>query len=142
MELENFQKYSFTEVIPTPIGEVYVICFVKDGREIPFYIGQTGRFEERMGDYQYAQFGAATDFKVGEAIKYLRSKGFDIIVRHRLSSDRLNEEKQLIQEATRVGITLLNACPGYNYKTAIQDDARKKVQDFCDLKLLSTESHP
>jgi hypothetical protein len=52
-------------------GILYVICWVNNEQEVPFYVGETGRLNERTDDYCVKQFGAATDFRVGEAICYI-----------------------------------------------------------------------
>ena len=49
---------------------LYIWCFSVSGtRNIPFYVGETGRHAGRRGDYRTAAWGAPTDYKVGRAIR-------------------------------------------------------------------------
>ncbi len=50
-------------------GFVYVLFWVDDSKEIPFYVGQTQAVFGRLNDYYWADFYAPTDFNVGEAVK-------------------------------------------------------------------------
>ncbi|MGD0970952.1 MAG: hypothetical protein ABSA04_06050 [Desulfobaccales bacterium] len=60
---------------PQNINVVYIIYLTNQGVHIPFYVGETGRFLVRVSDYMSANFKAQTDFKVGEAIRYIQEKG-------------------------------------------------------------------
>lgn len=96
----------------SPHGFVYVFCWVADGVEIPFYVGQTNRFSERMNDYSLANFKACTDFCVGQAVKYLKStKNYCVVVRHKPSLDPPKEEKAIIRRLLVSGVWLLNCLP-------------------------------
>jgi hypothetical protein len=134
MKIEDFTTTQF----PTPrLGYVYVFYWLIDGAEIPFYVGETDRFQGRMNDYRQAQFGAATDFIVGEAATYLNGKsGSRIVVRYKRSSDdceeRRKEQNAIIQELRTAGAKLLNGM-GYDYQIANRDEERAKVQRFCDM---------
>jgi hypothetical protein len=133
MKIEDFTITQF----PTPrLGFVYVFYWVIDGAEIPFYVGETDRFQARMNDYKQAQFAAPTDFIVGEAAKYLNTKnGSQISVKYKRSSDdcteRCKEQDSIIQELRAAGAKLLNGM-GCNYRIANKDDERARVQNFCD----------
>lgn len=71
MKLADFkQVFDF----PKRRNVVYAFFYVRNGAERPFYVGETSSFTSRMSDYLRASFGAATDFKVSEAIHYLRDK--------------------------------------------------------------------
>jgi hypothetical protein len=133
MDFSSFEHLEFPQNPPERVGEVYVLLFVLNGLETPFYVGQTMRFSGRMDDYFWAQFTASTDFKVGEAIKHLRDNwGCQIIVRHKPSSNRLDEEKAIISELDNAGVPLLNHCPNYDYKTATEADVLKALRAYCD----------
>lgn len=77
------------------------------------------------------QFSAATDFKVGEAIEYIKQKGYGVTVFYNASDEIEKEEKRLIYELG-MRFKLLNDLRGYNYLTAREDEERKKIQDFVD----------
>ena len=51
-------------------GFVYVFYFA----ETAFYVGAADCFQTRMTDYQRKAFSSPTDFNVGEAAEYFRSK--------------------------------------------------------------------
>ena len=115
-------------------GFVYVFCWVADGVEIPFYVGQTNRFSGRMNDYCLANFKACTDFCVGEAVKYLTStKNYRVVVRHRPSTNPPKEEKAIIRSLLVSGVWLLNCLPRYDYRTDSAAEEREVVQRFCDM---------
>ena len=133
MDFKDFEELEFPQAPTERVGEVYVLLFVMKSGETLFYVGQTMRFTGRMDDYFWAQFTASTDFKVGEAIKYLRDElGYRIIVRHKPSSNRLGEEKSIIDGLRNEGVRLLNGCPNYDYKAANEIDVRKAIRAYCD----------
>jgi hypothetical protein len=137
MDFDGFETLEFPIATPPADGTVYVLLYKINGREFPFYVGQTGRFVDRMGDYVSAQHAASTDFKVGKAIEYLKKKmNCQIIVKHKTSNDRLKEEKLLIAkleaELKLYGSSLLNKCPGYDYKTIKPLDALSNIERFCN----------
>jgi hypothetical protein len=102
---------------------VYALILSRDGLRVPFYIRQTGRLVGRMGDYQYRHFEACTDFRVGEAIKYLsETKQYRIEVRFRQSDDPRQEERRHIRELLLAGFPLLNHLAAYDYKVANREE--------------------
>jgi len=139
MDFSGFEQLEFPQDPPERVGEVYVLLFVLNGLEKPFYVGQTMRFAGRMDDYFWAQFTASTDFKVGESIKHLRDeRGCQIIVRHKPSSNRLDEEKAIIRQLSKEKFPLLNSCPNYDYKTASEDDVLEAIRGYCDKLIAGT----
>jgi len=77
---------------------VYGLFWVANGSEAPFYVGQTHRLSERVGDYCTADFAASTDFRVGEAIRYLRDiKKYRIILKYKPSRSSIEEERTLLK---------------------------------------------
>ena len=131
MTFDDFKTLDFPSA---RVGVVYVLLYVADGAEVPFYVGETERFTGRMDDYLWADFKASTDFKVGEAVKYLQSaKGLKVIVRYKESADRQKEEKQLIARLRAEGFRLLNDLKGYVYRTANEQTERLAVQQFCEM---------
>lgn len=138
MKFEDFSVVDFPPVrdhsLLPPAGFVYLFCWVADGAETPFYVGQTQRFSGRMNDYDLANFKACTDFCVGEAVKYLKStKKVRVVVRHRPSSEPLKEEKAIVRRLLVSGVWLLNCLPRYDYRTDSEDEEREVVQRFCDM---------
>jgi hypothetical protein len=140
MEFEGFITYSFTPkdfTRKSAPGLVYVACRIADEQEIPFYVGETHSVRNRLDDYCWADFQASTDFKVGEAVKYLCEKGFRVVVKIKASLNRLQEQNEIIARLRQEGIKLLNDCPGYKYETADEANERVRVHQFVD-SLLST----
>ncbi len=118
----------------TPDRYVYVFCWIRDGVESPFYVGQTKRLPGRMNDYRLAQFAACTDFRVGEAVRYLRdNKKCRIVVRFKASAEMRKDECGLIRELQLSGVRLMNEFSGYDYRRANETEERAAVQRFCDL---------
>lgn len=109
-------------------GYVYVLCWKANGRDVLFYVGQTTRLQERMNDYQNAQFAASTDFRVGEAIRYLRDqRSLRIVARYKKSTDQSIDEYALIRDLQLSGLRLLNSLPSYDYHKADKDEERQTV---------------
>jgi len=124
----------------TPGGYVYVFCWIRDGDESAFYVGQTKRLAGRMNDYYLAQFAACTDFRVGEAVRYLRdSKKCRIVVRYRVSTEMRKDEYGLIRELHLSGVRLMNDFSSYDYRTADETEERAAVQRFCDVIISKSE---
>jgi hypothetical protein len=120
--------------IPNIPGEpgVYVFYFLRDKKEIPFYVGETNNLRRRIGEYLVASFAAQTDFRVGEAIKYMQKNKCDVVVKFWIyldnKSHRKKEESRLISKFRSDGLELLNKGEknvGYNYRI----DKREKVLD-------------
>ncbi|MBX6421240.1 MAG: hypothetical protein IRZ06_09575 [Nevskia sp.] len=91
----------------------------------------------RFGDYQAANFKAATDFKVGEAVRHLRRRGCEVAIFYKASADRLGEERDLLAQARQEHIPLLNGLPGYDYQTADEDEELQRVRDFVNKVILA-----
>lgn len=108
---------------------IYVIYFRANDKNRYFYIGQSSRNIGRLGDYLSAKFSASTDFKVGEAIKYLFSIGYKVGVKYKESKNREVDEKSLLDEL-RKKYKMLNDLPGYDYQTADETIERLKIHDF------------
>ena len=125
-------KGFITLEFPKNISTVYVIFFVKNNKKVPFYVGETGRFLGRISDYISANFKASTDFKVGEAIKYLQGKGYKIIIKYKLSEDRKRDQSEIIKDFQNSGCRLLNELLGYDYKRANENEERERIKRFCD----------
>ncbi len=142
----NFDGW-ITVDFPEGTGVVYVFYAVKDGKEIPFYVGETGSFVCRMVDYSRARFDPPTDFNVGEAVKYLRDqKSYQIKVKFGRSSD-LEAERRKDEDQTKQGFLsknwlLLNNKIGYDPKTQDKDIQRKRVQDLCDDIIRNSQNVP
>lgn len=119
-----------------PGTHVYAIIVTAQNGQFPLYIGQTGRLGGRIGDYTTAQFHAPTDFRVGEAIRYLLTKKLcRVDFFYRPSEAHLQDEKVLIREFLLAGYTLMNFLAAFDYKTANQDEERSLVHRFCDMAL-------
>ena len=144
MTLEDFSVADYPpgpKSLPDgPAGFVYIFCWVNGEAEIPFYVGQTSRLLGRMNDYRLANFTACTDFCVGEAIKYLRSKNYQVRVRYNPSPDPPRQEKVIIRRLLVCGVWLVNCLPRYEYRTDSEKDERLVVQRFCDMFTGKTKS--
>lgn len=140
MNFPDWPEAQFPVLPSQPNGEVYVLFYSSARGETPFYVGQTVRFEERMGDYQAAQFAASTDFKVGQAINYLIDHGCRVTAKHKTSPDRRAEERDLIRSLAAEGINLLNSLEGYDYKIADKSTELSRVHKYC-LDRLQESAH-
>lgn len=129
VDLETFSVMTF----PKQRDIVYVLCYkCKETNKVcPFYIGESSRNVGRIGDYLSARFTAATDFKVGEAIRYLQFEGYEVEIKFKDSSDRKAEEKALIINL-RKSYILLNDLNGYDYRTANESEERSRIRAFID----------
>ncbi len=119
-------------VFPEHGGIVYVLCFIPPNADssIPFYVGESSRHIGRFGDYVSAKFSASTDFKVGEAIKHLRSMKLEVTIKYLLCDDRKEREKLLLQKLMTEGYLLLNQLGNYNYRIANEATERHKIGIF------------
>jgi hypothetical protein len=117
---------------PENTSLIYVIFIVKEKEEKPLYVGETDRLYGRIWDYMSAQFGAPTDFKVGEAIKYFRGKGYKIIIKYKFSNNRKKDENTIIKSFQSQGFRILNDLKGYKYREANESEERNRIQKFCD----------
>ena len=113
-------------------GFVYVLCWVSEKEEIPFYVGETQSIWGRLNDYYWAEFKASTDFRVGEAIRYLSTKNIRVVARYRPSADPRGEERARIIELRTEGRRLLNDLPAYDYRTIPEEEARINVRKQTD----------
>ena len=65
----NFDGFTTIDFAPrSGPGFLYVLCWVAEEGEVPFYVGETQSAWGRLNDYYWADFQASTDFKVGEAV--------------------------------------------------------------------------
>jgi hypothetical protein len=136
MSFEDFAVADFPiarSSVSPPEGFVYVFCWVADGVETPFYVGQTNRFSGRMNDYSLANFKACTDFCVGEAVRYLKTKRYPVVVRYKPSLNPPKDEKEIIRRLLVSGVWLLNCLPRYDYRTDSEAEEREVVRRFCDM---------
>ena len=129
IDFDAFQEMEF----PQYRNIVYVFFYVRgEGTDrVPFYVGESSRHVGRFGDYVSAKFSASTDFKVGEAVKYLRERGLRVVIKFKESPNREDEEKRILQDLRRTH-HLLNDLPGYHYKIGDADGERLKIQQFID----------
>lgn len=139
IDFDAFEEMEF----PKHGNIVYVFHYVRaEGTEpLPFYVGESSRHVGRFGDYMSANFSASTDFKVGEAIKYLRHLGLRVVVKFIKSHSRKDDEKQIIQQFRRT-CRLLNDLKGYSYRSADADVERRKIQQFIDSILENPNNIP
>ncbi len=124
---------------------MYVFCFGSE--EIPFYVGESGRFGERIeDDYRLTTWNgsplnkleAPTDFCVAEAATYLKEqKGQHIKVKYKQSSDdetpRKKEEADIIDDLAIKGWRLMNCLRRFNPKQTSAESEREKIKRFCDM---------
>ncbi len=112
---------------------VYVLCFAQVGnKKTPFYVGKSTQHTARLGYYISAKFTASTDFRVGEAIKYLRhGLGLSVWVYYKQSQNVARDEQQMIDELGKSYRLLNNAkALGYEYKTADEAVVRARIHAF------------
>jgi hypothetical protein len=112
---------------------VYVFYFRVEtaSQVIPLYVGQSSVHVGRFGYYVTAPFSSQTDFKVGEAIRFLRARGCYVGVRYKCSQSPRDDERQLC-EYFRRNHRLLNDLPGYDYKKSSEDYERARVHTFME----------
>src|SRR3990172_2147914 len=81
IDFDAFEEMEF----PPYSDMVYIFFYVRgeDTERVPFYVGESSRHVGRFGDYVSAKFSAPTDFKVGEAVKYLRKRGLRVVIKFR-----------------------------------------------------------
>lgn len=136
--LEGYQSIPF----PRQASIVYVIGINRPARFVPVYVGESGRNMGRFGDYISAQFSAQTDFKVGEAVRYLWECGLDVAIRYKAfergagASDdekiRRAEQNRVIRSFEGQGFQLVNSLKGYDYRIADRNVEAAKVRVFLD----------
>ena len=135
-EFRSFAVADFPTVIDFPqhMSAVYTIFYISGNKEIPIYVGETDSIQRRMGEYFSASFTMATDFKVGEAIRYFQEKGCKITIRYKgvEKQNRQGEEDGIKDKLRKLGYRLLNDLGTYKYKTANEEEEREKVTIFCD----------
>ncbi len=85
----------------------------------------------RFGDYISGKFSASTNFKVGEAVKYLRDNVYRVVIRFDEVDNRKVEEKRILQNL-RGTFRLLNDLKGYDYNKSNERDERQNIQQFVD----------
>jgi len=133
-ERMGFDFSDFAEMeFPQHKEIVYVLCFSDEsGREIPLYVGESLRGIGRFGDYISAKFSAPTDFKVGEAVRYLRSRGFKVHIKYKESEDRKAEERKIISILRRKS-RLLNELEGFSYTASNEQAERARLHSFLEI---------
>lgn len=131
---ENFKEFPFPD--PDHHDIVYVICINTPGQEasIPIYVGLCTKHIGRLGDYVSANYTAPTDFKVGEAIKYLQRRGYQVIFKYKESINAKCEETTLLALFDLQHALLLNKFKnGYDYKnTAEKQAVLERLHHFVD----------
>jgi hypothetical protein len=132
-------------LLEAPKACVYVFCF--GDAETPFYVGESGRFGERIeNDYRLTKWNgsplnkleAPTDFCIAEAAAYLNGqKGRHIKVKYKQSSDdetlRKKEEADLIDDLLIEGWRLINPLRRFKPKQTNAESEREKIRRFCDM---------
>jgi hypothetical protein len=112
-------------------GFVYVIYRqLEEGSRAPLYVGESTQPYKRMDDYARHDFMAATDFKVGVAIQYLRARDYRVFVEIEEVEDRYAAECGKIDAFKRQGVRILNDLRGYNYRTADPVEEQRRVEEF------------
>jgi len=137
MDFDGFSEVTFSPAkgqLPESGGFVYIFFWVADRVETPIYVGQTNGLAKRMEDYEQANFAASTDFRVGEAAKYLRNTRMcRVVVKYKPSKDPPKDEREIIRTLVLEGARLLNCLPSYDYHQADEESEREAVQRFCDM---------
>lgn len=134
MEYVNIYPDHFVDMeFPANREIVYVLNLhiPGDTRLTPFYVGESSRHVGRIGDYVSANFTASTDFKVGEAVKFLRQRGLEVLVRFWECTDRKLEEKRVIN-ILRASHLLLNDFKGYRRDNPDAETQRREICNFME----------
>ena len=113
-------------------GFVYIFYWLRGTEEGPFYVGQTSRIWGRLDDYYWAMFSAPTDFRVGEAVRYLATKGYRVVVKYRPSADPRGEESEIIRGLHSIPRKLLNDIREFDLQKPDESAERLRVQQFLD----------
>lgn len=133
MEKTHLRDFSAVNFPPkSGTGFIYILCWLSGDEEVPFYVGETQSIWGRLNDYYWAQFQAPTDFRVGEAVRYLSTKNIHVVARYKPSVDRSCKERAIINELRAEGRRLLNDLPVYDYRTADEEQERIGVQKQVD----------
>jgi hypothetical protein len=120
---------------------IYVIVIEGAGALFPLYVGRTSRLLGRIGDYQAAHFQAPTDFRVGEAIKYLvGEKACTVHFLYRPTTTHRSDEKVMIRELLLSGYLLLNFLASFDYTSASLAEERTLVHRFCNIVFAQGEA--
>ena len=130
--LKDFESFNF----PLFSDIIYIVGIQGEVNFIPIYIGESTRYLGRMGDYISAQFNTPTDFKVGEAVKYIQSKGFPVGVKFKATKNRREDEIKYLNDIRTLGFKLLNDLSSFDYRTSNSDAEREKVQRFVQKEIL------
>ena len=110
---------------------VYILYAEKDGCCKPFYVGESGRGLARLADYVSMQFSAATDFKVGQTIKYLEEDDWNVsveIIECKDKEQRKALEKSKLEEIGKA--SLLNSEASYNYRNQQKEDYQEVLRSY------------
>jgi hypothetical protein len=114
------------------VGFVYILSYVDGDKEVPFYVGETQSIWGRLNDYHWAEFQASTDFRVGEAVKYLTTRSLRVVAKYKLSAERKNDERNIINALRMEGWALLNDRRGYDYRKTTAEAQRLKVKEYVE----------
>lgn len=133
MAFEGFSTVDFRPINQNVPGFVYVWCWVDGSECVPFYVGRTERLWGRLDDYYWAMFSAATDFRVGEAIRHLGAKGYRVVVKYKSSAHPMQEESELIRDLEGEGRKLMNRNLLGSHSNHLQEtEERVRIQNFID----------
>ena len=143
---DKFETFAVPDLPPNK-SAVYVVLCIKDGKKIPIYVGETKDLCRRIGNYISGYLKQRTDFKVGEAIRYLQGK-YEVVIRHKKASEeprmRKEEEKRIIENLCGEGYILLNhGLKYYDLKNPNIEEEKQKIKCRCDdiLKTFANRSH-
>lgn len=131
----NFDLSDYKEIeFPQYQTIVYVLFFVNKeiGDEIPFYVGMSSRGIGRIGDHIMANFYAPTDFRVGEAVRNLRERGFDVRIKYKECDERKTEKRRIIS-ILKSKARLLNEIEGYDPTLSDEETERAKIHRFLEI---------
>jgi len=133
-------------------GFVYVLCWKQGDKEVPFYVGQTQAIWGRMNDYHWGEFQASTDFRVGQAVRYLSEHDLRVVSKYKVVQGKrpewLHREAKIVQDLEGEGWLLLNRMDGYKYAESTEELERAKIERFMErirenaVRKFSAGSHP
>jgi hypothetical protein len=143
MNFDGFSSVDFLPINRELPAFVYVLFWISESGEVPFYVGQTTRIWGRMDDYYWATFSAATDFRVGEAVRHLGARGYRVIIKYKATREPLKDEAAIIDDLRPClkaeGRELLNDLSGFNYRVADELAERSRIHDFIGRMLMRPE---
>ncbi len=130
MEYSSLDDIGFEDMkLPEEAEIVYILYYKEnqDGKEIPFYIGDTSGNISRVMTFATPYFKGSTSFKIAEVINCLQENGCEVGIKYKCCSDR-KEEKQRLLEELGEEFDLLNEKMDFSFYTREEKDKLQEKQ--------------